>query len=109
MALKSMKLPKSKGKEGKVVDTAPANPGGPEYPWGLRINLEKDQLKKFPGLKSGRIDEALKIIATAKISSINKSENLNGDDNFSMGIQITELDILSDSDFDNAFEDAEKE
>ena len=80
----------------------------PEYPYGLQLRLEKEQIEKLGGLKGITIGNEVKINAMGKVTSIRKEEYAEGKDNNCLEIQITDIDISSDSEYENAFNEANK-
>lgn len=63
-----------------------------KYPWGLSICLSDDILKKL-GLAVPAVGTQLKIEAIAKVTGSRTNEQLDGDQNASVDIQITAMDI----------------
>ena len=66
-----------------------------EYPYGLRINLDKDSLKKLKlDVDEFEIDEPVVIMAKAEVKSLSKSDDASGERQ-DMSLQITDMDIKS--------------
>jgi len=87
-----MKLAKEKAK--KMAAPEPVGKG-PRYPYGLELNLEKDQLKKLGLSTKGRkVGEKGTIVAEYEISSISERQQQSGEDSQSMSLQITKLKII---------------
>jgi len=88
-----MRRPKKNLRKG-VID-APTSPDQEKYPWGIKLNLGKDEIKKL-GLKtdSRKIGDKVTIVAQAEISSLSESQSMNGEDQRDMGIQITKMKII---------------
>lgn len=59
-----------------------------DYPYGLRLNLEADVVKKLEMSKPS-LGDIIPIIASAEVVSINKDD----DGGFSVALQITDMDI----------------
>lgn len=71
-----------------------------EYPWGLQINLEKESLEKLSmDLKDIGTELTFKIITTVTDISQNLSES---DSHKTMGIQITDMELISNDSNDAA-------
>jgi hypothetical protein len=77
------------------------------YPYGLQLNLDEEQIKKLGGLKGAKIGGTVKIMATGDITSMREEAREDGASK-NVSIQITAIDIETDDDFDNAFDEAEK-
>jgi len=86
----SMKLPKTKKSTDKGMPTV-AGISSEEYPYGLRINLNEDQIKKLEGLFDLDVEGKLMIHAEAHVSSKSSNEQQAGKPERRMEIQITGL------------------
>jgi hypothetical protein len=70
----------------------PDYPNDP-YPWGLRINLNGEELDKLDiKLKNLSVDDKIKIEAVAYVESIRQSKNRNGEDR-NLELQITKMAV----------------
>ena len=89
-----MKLAKEKAK--KMASCCPEPAGkGPRYPYGLELNLEKDQLKKLGISTKGRkVGEKGNIVAEYEVTRLSETQNQSGEDSQSMALQITKLKII---------------
>ena len=82
MPLIDMKYTKSEKKK-RLMDY-PCSLGnkkskGPEYPWGLDINLEKEQIDKLGlDLKKLKVGDELPIDAVLKVRSLSESDGESG-------------------------------
>ena len=89
-----MKLAKEKAKK-MATGCEPSVGKGPRYPYGLELNLEKDQLKKLGLSTKGRkVGEKGTIVAEYEISSISERQQQSGEDSQNMSLQITKLKII---------------
>lgn len=75
------------------------------YPYGLRLSLGNDELKKLPGLKKADMNNAVTIRAVGHIVAMRQNETQEGNDR-SIEIQIEKLSINGeeDSEFSAGFE-----
>lgn len=90
MGLKSMAYSEKEKKEYiKHATVADA----PEFPWGLELRLEKEQLDKL-GLE-GDVGAEVAIVANGRIVSKSASESTGGGGHKSMTIQIEAMEALS--------------
>lgn len=92
--MKSMKV---RTRPAVTLASYPANmpESGPEYPWGLKITLEKDQIMIL-GMAEVSVDDEVTITAKAKVCGVHKSERQTpSDDSYqhSVDLQITHMDI----------------
>lgn len=63
------------------------------YPWGLCIRLESEELKKL-GIKDlPEVGSEIHFVAVAKVTSVNQSAREGQDDESSVGMQITMMQI----------------
>ena len=68
------------------------------YPYGLRISLESEELKKLGlNVKDFEVTEKVKFTAKAEITSLSSNKNEPNEERQSMSIQITgiEFDLLA--------------
>lgn len=89
MKLKSMKLSQEDRQEMK---TAAISPEAPKYPYGLRIHLDTESLKKLGIEKLPELGKQMTLIAIAEVCETTQSESEYGK-NKCMGLQITELAV----------------
>jgi hypothetical protein len=64
---------------------------GPDYPYGLTLRLDKEQIKKL-GLSYDVGDEC-QIVAIAKVTSKSKHEHKDGDGSESIELQLTKMGV----------------
>lgn len=91
MALADMKMSKAQSKERMAVPTSLYE----EYPYGLRLSLDSDAMKKL-GLSAKNFDvkDAVTIVATGRVVSMSSSQSA-GDkqERSSLDIQIEKLEV----------------
>lgn len=88
MKLKNMKCSEREMEE----KSEPTEKEKPHYPYGLRLNLEAESLKKLEMKTLPQVGEKIMIIATAEVCSVSQNESEYGDSK-SVGLQITEMAI----------------
>jgi len=111
MKLTSVKLDPKK-KEDTNEKCCPATVGEsnkPEFPWGMQITLETEQIKKLGGMNDFDIDDKVTIQATGSIIMIEKEKRQGSKDRNTVRIQIEAIALSSDSEFDKSFDKAVKE
>ena len=64
MKMADMKLPKKSKKE--MDEGIPVSSSQDEYPWGLRITLNEDQVKKLEHVMGYKVDDEVDLIADRK-------------------------------------------
>lgn len=89
MKMASMKLPK-RPKE-KMGPVSVGMNEREEYPYGLRLSLNEDQIKKLDGLFDMDVEGDIILHARAKIVDKRSHEMKGGKTDRSMEIQITDL------------------
>ena len=90
MKLIDMKRSKSEMKKADAPEVAGSSKE--KYPWGLSINLEKESLSKLGiDIKKVKIGSAMTLQAQVEVSSISENQNMEGRDNKSMSLQITNM------------------
>lgn len=90
MALIDMKRTKKETRDSQPK----AVPAKEEYPWGLQITLETEELKRL-GVTAGNFKpkESIPLSCTAKVTGVSASANEEGKNNESVSLQIIKLDI----------------
>ena len=89
--LVDMKRTKKDKKDGGAVCSSPMN--GEDYPYGLALSLDDAELSKLGMKKLPEVGDEVKIVARAKVTSVNQSASENGGDSRSVRYQITRIKI----------------
>lgn len=92
--MESMELPKKQQEKGGAY---PAEPKPEKYPYGLRINLDHEALKKLGFKSMPKVGEEVALEALAHVVSAHVSEHIDGKEpNRNVELQITHLGIDTD-------------
>lgn len=95
LKLVSMKR-SAKDKREDKLQTSPAEAMAPDFPWGLCIHLDKDEIEKL-GIKDlPEIGAEVQIQAKAKVTRVSQSASdgyRGGEDQLSIDLQITDIAI----------------
>jgi hypothetical protein len=75
---------------------------GPDYPWGLCINLGKDELAKLGVKDLPEVGQEFHIFGAACVTRVSQSASQEGDESMGVELQITALGIMAE---DEASED----
>lgn len=96
--MKSLKLDKKKQEE-KMSAVESVN-DAPQYPWGTRLNLEAEQVSKFPELKGVTVGDELTATIKVRVKGVNASEyeTEGGKKNASHNVelQVTDMEFVSE-------------
>lgn len=87
MNLKSMKVEAKKEMQTPMM----MDMDGPEYPYGLRLDLNTEVLKKLEISEMPKVGSKLKIFAIVEVCAVSKSEHRNGEPCMNVGLQITDM------------------
>lgn len=94
MKLTDMKLPKVKIEEVSAAPTLGSNVGRDQYPWGLRITLETDSLKKLGiDVSDFTVGEDVPLTAICEVTELSQRESVDGGSNDRMELQIKRMSI----------------
>jgi hypothetical protein len=86
----SMKLSPKKQKKPAQIETIRE-----EYPYGLRLSLDADSLKKLGmTVDDFNLDDKIVVTGLAKVESLNKRSALQGTDYEDVSLQITDLYLV---------------
>lgn len=87
--LKSMKRSQQEIQE---KESALTSPDEDPYPWGLRLQLDKDSLEKL-GLTLPQVGEKVEIAALANVTEVRSEESVEFGSERSVSLQITDLGV----------------
>jgi len=89
----SMVSMKMTAKESKA-ETMPSTMKAPEYPYGLRIRLDEEAIKKLGMKELPPVDKVVKLYAAAYVCNVSSHDSSEGGSNRSMELQITDLALM---------------
>lgn len=87
MNLVDMKLSKKTKKEIKDM-CSPCMPDQEQYPWGLQLRFENEEVKKIPSLTDFNVGDKVVISAEAVVTEVRMSERQGGDSSHTVEMQI---------------------
>ncbi|MCK5604860.1 hypothetical protein KAR91_23420 [Candidatus Pacearchaeota archaeon] len=87
--LTDMKRTKAEKKEGSETACCPGDQE--DYPYGLRIHLNTEEIEKL-GISLPEVGSTMVLIANAKVVSVRESADENGNDR-NIEFQITEMEL----------------
>lgn len=102
MALTDMKMSKKEIREDAIPSPAGQNP----YPYGLRINLDTDELAKL-GITAANlpdVGDGFMINARGTVTSVSEDETVGNGYRCSVSIQIEAMELTEDEGADDADE-----
>lgn len=70
----------------------------PEYPYGLRIDLDDSSMEKLGIDKLPEVGSTMMIMARVEVCCASESKSYSGETNRNVALQITEMQIGADSD-----------
>lgn len=106
MKLTSMKL-KKRDPEKMNAAMPGVGPGGDQYPYGLRIRLENEQLDKLGLDEMPAVGEYITITAECCVSSASQNERKGGEPNRTLELQIEKLGCEEDEEPDDDEDDVD--
>ena len=94
MAAKIVSMKRTKeDKRADAGSTAPIEALAPDYPYGLVLNLDKDELDKLGIKKLPKAGSEFLLTAKAKVTRVNQSAVEGEDDQNNVALQITDMGI----------------
>lgn len=96
MKMVSMKM--SKAEKKKMTEASPMD--SPEYPYGLCLNLDKEQIDKLD-LGTPKGGETFMLHARAEVKSITITDEKDGKGYKSLSLQITDMALQKDDGMSN--------
>lgn len=73
---------------------------GPDYPWGLCLDLCQDELSKLGIEGLPEVGDEMHIYAVAKVTRVSQSASESGDDSRGVTLQICEMGTMEADDGD---------
>ncbi len=96
MKMIDLKLPKRKKEE--LKDTSyPAKVEGEQWPYGLRLTFESEQVDKLPQLTKVKIGENIHVMGMGEVTSIRMNEEKEGKKRYSVEVQIQQIGVEGSS------------
>lgn len=103
MPMADMKMSKSEKKQMYGTAAPSESTSGPDYPWGLEINLDDAALKKLGIKELPDAGTECQVMATGKITEASQSAKASGEGRRSLRIQLVKLHLECETDEKAAF------
>jgi len=94
MNLVDIKLPK-KTKEELKKEGMPSTDDQEQWPYGLRLDFEKEQVDKMASLKNLNVGDKVLVQGEGSVVEVRMSERQGGEDRHSVCIQIEKVSVES--------------
>ncbi len=78
-----------------------------KYPYGLCISLGQDELEKLNMEADCEVGDYIHLVAMAKVTSVSQREEMDGDKNCRIELQITHLGLENETEEAEEFEEKE--
>lgn len=65
----------------------------PEYPYGLNIRLDDESIKKLGISELPEVGSDMVVLAKVKVEEVSSRDSLNGNENTSISLQITDMSL----------------
>lgn len=82
--------------EAKAEAAEYSKPQGPEYPWGLQIRLEDDELKKLGITSMPAVGEEMSLDVVVRVTSVSESQYADGRADRCLCLQIVQMGVEED-------------
>ena len=101
MEMKSMKLTKS---EAEATAPVEAKQDSPAYPWGLRLELNDESMKKLGLEELPEVGETMILHAKVVIDRVSQNDTKDGGKRQDMSLQITDMSLSESGDEETSTE-----
>ena len=81
----------SSSEERKEMISSPSK--GPKYPYGLRLNLDKETCEKLGLSNAPSIDDKIKFVAEAVVISVRAEDEEGDEKSYNIELQIIDMDL----------------
>lgn len=78
-------------KRGDKLQTAPAEAMAPDYPWGLCLHMDREELDKLGMKDLPKVGTEMTITAKVKVTRVSQSAVEGANDESSIDMQITDI------------------
>lgn len=89
----NMALSAKEAKEGMGAVCSPSAKNAPRYDWGLQINLNTKSLDKLKITEMPKVGSYVEVVAYCCIKSVRESEQVDGDKDRSVELQIEAMTV----------------
>lgn len=69
---------------------------GPDYPWGLNLNLGKEELDKLGIKELPGVGDEFHIVAVCCVTRVSQSASKGGDEHMGVELQITHMGAMAE-------------
>jgi len=98
---KIVSMERTAAEKAKAEEACKAMPcEGPDYPWGLCLNLGKEELAKLGITKLPEVGDEFHIYGVACVTRVSQSANKEGDESKSVELQVTALGVMQEDEAD---------
>ena len=95
MKITDVKLPKKTTAEAKTDCQPVGYEDREQWPYGLQIRFEKEQIAKMPEVAKLKVGDTVSVSGIGKVISVRMSERRGGKDDHSVEIQIEQVGVSS--------------
>lgn len=101
-----LKIPKKTKKE-RDKEMIGSYPNEDQYPWGARLDFNKEEIDKIKALKTAKAGDKVSISAIGKITRVEVTDAENGRSRHQVQIQVQKIEISNNDpgDEQKAFEE----
>lgn len=93
--MKTMDMKRSKAHMKEMATPSPVNED--PYPYGLRIRLDKEDIKKLGMSELPEVGHEFEMHAMAKVTSVNASASEGSDEQMGMEMQIMKMGMMAEN------------
>lgn len=88
--------------EAKAEASEYTKPQGPEYPWGLQIRLEDEELKKLGITSMPAVGQEMSLDVVVRVTSVSESQYADGRADRCLSLQIVQMGMEDDAEEEGA-------
>lgn len=92
-ATKMVSMKRVEQDKGDMMTNAPVEAMAPDYPYGLCLHLDRDEIKKLGMKELPKIGTEMPITGIVKVTRVSQSAVEGSDEESSIDLQITDLGI----------------
>jgi hypothetical protein len=92
--LMDMKLPLKPKVEEATKAECPVEPKRDNYPYGLQLRFEQEQVDKIPKLKTFKVGDQVTLTGKGEVIELRMREEQGGKESWTVEVQIKKVDVV---------------
>lgn len=79
----------------KRYEESPSSIDGPKYPYGLRVSLGEETMKKLKLASLPKVGSAMLLLAKVEVCMVSQYDSVDGGNSANIELQITDMELTA--------------